>query len=260
MSHSELKVQVPAGAVSVVRGGDGPPLVYMHSAVGDTWWSPWCDALDRTVVIPAHPGFAGSEGYASIDDMDDLVFHYDEVFDALGLERFALMGQSLGGWIAAEYAVRWPRRLEALILVDAAGLRVKDAPVPDMWRMRPPELADVLFADPDQPIAMMLRSFDRSNPPGEDVLLPFIQAQQTTARLAWNPYLHHPKLRGRLRRVSCPTLVVWGAEDRFIPLEHGRAYQELIDGAELTTIEGAGHLPLIERPEATAEAIRRFLG
>jgi len=255
----QLTVEVSAGPVEVTRGGEGPPVVYMHSSLGDTWWGSWCDELDRTVYIPAHPGFAGSGGYGSIDDMEDLVFHYDELFDALGLDTFALVGQSLGGWIAAEYAVRWPRRVDRLVLVGAAGLRVEGAPVPDMWRQRPPELAELLFADPNQPLALMMRSFDRSDPPPEDVLLPFVQAQQTTARLAWNPYLHDPKLPRRLGRVTCPSLVVWGAEDRFVPIAHGEEYARLLPEARLVRVEGAGHLPLMERPAEAGRAIREHL-
>lgn len=261
MSAETTFVDVAGRKTQILRAGSGRPLVYLHSALGETDWLPVFDDLaeDFDVVLPAHPGFADSEGIETIADVEDVVFHYDDLFGELGLERPALVGQSLGGWIAAEYAVRWPERVSALVLVDAAGLRVDGAPVPDMWMHRPPELADMIFASTDHPLYMMMKAFEPENPPPAEVLVPFFKAQQATARLGWNPYLHDPKLDGRLHRITCPTLVLWGDSDGLIPYAHGERYAEGIPEARIHRIEGAGHLPVLERPDAVAEAIRGFL-
>ena len=261
MTYEERFVDVAGKKTQVFVGGSGPPVVYLHSALGEAWWLEWCDGLaeDFTLHVPAHPGFGDSGGLELIEDIEDVVFHYDDLFAALELDRPAIVGLSLGGWIGAEYAVRWPERVSRLVLMDAAGLRVEGAPVPDIWAHRPPELADMLFADPAQPLYLMMNSFEPEHPPDPDILIPFLKAQQATARLAWNPYLHDPKLPGRLHRITCPTLVLWGERDGLIPLAHGERYAELVPGARLETIPGCGHLPPIERPAETVAALRRFL-
>jgi pimeloyl-ACP methyl ester carboxylesterase len=127
-----------------------------------------------------------------------------------------------------------------------------------MWRHRPPELADMMFADTGHPLYQMMQAFEPGNIPDPEILVPFYKAQAATARLGWNPYLHDPKLDGRLHRISTPTLVLWGAADGFIPVAHGQRYAERIPGARLEMIEGAGHLPTLERPDAVAAALRSF--
>lgn len=261
MAAETSYVDVQGKKTQVTRGGEGPPLVYLHSALGETDWLPVHDGLAGgfEVVVPAHPGFSDSEGYEAIRDIEDLAFHYDDLFAELSLDRPALVGQSLGGWIAAEYAVRWPERISALVLIDAVGLRVEGAPVPDMWMVRPPELADMIFASSEHPLYQMMKAFDPEHPPPAEILVPFFEAQRATARVGWNPYLHNPKLEGRLHRVTTPTLVLWGDADGFVPAAHGERYAERIAGARLERIADAGHLPAIERPEAVAEAVRGFL-
>lgn len=235
--------------------------MFLHSALGESWWMDWCEDLSAsfTVVVPTHPGFEGSEGIEEIDDVEDLAFHYDDLFAALGLVKPSLVGQSLGGWIAAEYACRWPERISRLVLVDAAGLHVDGAPAADMWAHRPPDLADMIFADPEQPLYQMMKAFQPDHPPPAEVLVPFLKGQQATARVGWNPYLHDPKLERRLHRVTNATLVLWGERDGLIPPAHGERYAELIPGARLEMLPDTGHLPLLERPDEASALVRAFL-
>lgn len=254
-------VDVSGRRTQVTSGGSGPPLVYLHSALGEAEWLDFHERLAArfTVHVPAQPGFADSEGYEDVRDMEDLAFHLDDLYTALEAERPAVVGQSLGGWAAIEHAVRWPDRVSRLVLVDAVGLRVAGAPVPDMWMTRPPELADLMFSNPDHPLALLMKAFQPDSPPPAEVLVPFFKNQQATARLGWNPYLHDPKLPGRLHRATAPVLVLWGADDGFVPVAHGERYVELLPDARLERIEGAGHLPVIERPDETAARILDFL-
>lgn len=252
-------VDVRGRHTEVLRKGAGRPVVYLHSATGETWWTELDEDLARDfdVVHPAHPGFEGSEGLAEIDDILDMAFHTLDLLDALSLERVALVGSSLGGWLAAEVAVLAAERVESLVLVDAAGL---GPPAVDMWAVRPPELADHLFADTSHWMAQLLKAIDMTTaPPPPEILLPLLQAMEVGARVGWNPYMHDPKLPGRLHRVRARTLVVWGEEDGFIPVEQGRRYAELISGARLETIPDCGHLPVLERPAELARLVRAHL-
>src|SRR5215471_4325881 len=130
-------VDVAGRPTQVRHGGDGPPLVYLHSAIGETIWLPFLErwAKQFSVYAPAHPGYAKSEGIEEIDTIEDLVFHYAELFDALGLDKINLGGVSLGGWIAVEFAVRWPERVNRLWFCGAPGLWLDHEPLMDLFRI-----------------------------------------------------------------------------------------------------------------------------
>lgn len=250
MPFTETHVEIGGSKTKLLRGGSGEPLLYLHSAGGETMWMPHHEELSQhfEVFAPAHPGFDTSEGLEKIDGMDDLVFHYLDFLDTMGLETVHVLGLSYGGWIAAEFATYYPKRVRKLVLVDPAGLHVEGAPVGGLWEnAREPEvLRRMLFADPEGPMATMLIMHPEEMP--EEMLLLTMKAAEATARVAWNPYFHNPKLPGRLHRVTCPTLILWGEQDGLIPPAHGKAYASLIPGAKLVTIENCGHLPPIEQP------------
>src|SRR5262245_11910373 len=154
------------GRKTVLRhGGDGPPFVYLHSTVGESFmWFPFFNnfAKNFTVYVPTHPGFGQSGGFDEIDTIEDMAFHYLELFDALGLEEFCLGGVSLGGWIAAEFAVRWPERVKKLWLSATPGLWVEGHPLPDMFRHADGRAAGrdtmrkLMFHDPEGYMAKMI--------------------------------------------------------------------------------------------------------
>ena len=251
--------------VSVQRGGRGEPLLYLHSASAESssWNAAFAALADRyEVIAPAHPGFPGSGGLDRIDGIQDLVLHYVEMLDGLGLRSVHLVGSSLGGWIAAEIASLYPERAGSLVLAGAAGLWLDEAPMREVFGIPPGELAERLFHDQQHPIAQMLHAAGETTwaVPPDDVLLAFYESAAATARIAWNPYFHNPSLPGRLGRIGAPTLILWGGGDQLIPLAHGERYRDLIRGAELRTIPACGHLPAIERPEAFAAEVVAFLG
>jgi pimeloyl-ACP methyl ester carboxylesterase len=253
-------VDVRGRATQVLRRGDGEPLLYLHSATGETWRTEFDEAAVAEgfdVIHPAHPGYEGSAGLAEIEDVHDLTFHTLDLLDALGVERTAIVGSSMGGWLGAELAVYAPERVSKLVLVDAAGL---GSPTVDMWAVAPPVLADVLFGDQDHWLAQLLRAIDLETAmPPQEILMPLLQSMEAGARIGWNPYMHDPKLAGRLHRVTAPTLVVWGERDGFIPRAQGDRYAELIPHAHLELISECGHLPVLERPAALAALALPFL-
>jgi len=254
--HDEL-VEVRGARIRMLRAGSGEPLVYLHSVLGEVTWLPFFDILSRnfTVYVPAHPGFAGSEGIERTDTVHDLVFHYADLLDELGLEKPHIVGLCLGGWIAAELAVHYAHRVRKLVLIDAMGLNVAGNIIPDIFAANPNETRSLMFVNPDSELA---HSFV-SDAPSAEMLNVMLTSRQASARVAWNPYLHDPKLRDRLYRVKARTLILWGEADRLIPLEHGRLYEEKINGARLSIVKGCGHLPPLEKSHDTARHVLEFL-
>lgn len=256
------EVATDLGTVEVRSGGTGPPLVYLHSAVGEGDGLSLLDLLagDFAVVAPMFPGFGASQGIERVDDMEDAAFHLLDLWDRLGLRDPVVVGLSLGGWMAAELATRYPERVGRLVLVNPVGLYLPGAEIGDIFGRRPWELAADLFADPEFPMAQMARAMQHV-PAGQldfALVRPLLQHQAATARLGWDPYLHNPKLPGRLHRVTAPTLVVRGAQDTLVPAAHAEAYAAAVPGARLVVVDGAAHLLAVERPDALAPLVRDF--
>jgi len=155
--------------------------------------------------------------------------------------------------------VRYPSAVGRLVLVNPAGLYVEGHPIKEIFGRQPAELAEDMFADQQHPMAQVMHQMQAVMDSGAEVpfelLKPTLQSLAATAKVAWNPYLHDPKLRRRLYRVSAPTLIVHGRQDRLIPREHAEAYHEGIPGSELVDVEGAGHLLALEKPDALAALI-----
>jgi pimeloyl-ACP methyl ester carboxylesterase len=248
-----------AGRETVIRhAGQGTPFVYLHSTLGEaSMWLPFYQtwAKQFSVYVPTHPGFGKSGGFEQMDRIEDVAFHYAELFDALGLEEMVLGGVSLGGWIAAEYAVRWPERVKRLWIADAPGLWVDEEPLPDLFRiMQDPDSArHLLFHDPDCYMADLV--FQRGR--DDEQILNAYQSLTALARLVWDrPY--DPKLADRLYRIQCPTLLLWGEDDRLVPPSYGKAYQTHLPKAELQLIPESGHLPMFECEDAFVDAVLAF--
>ena len=265
---AEHTLATAVGQIELRRGGAGGPcpVVYLHSAQGEGAGVDFLERLAASVevVAPQFPGFGSSLGLEAIDDIEDASFHLLDVLDRLGLEHVDLVGLSLGGWMAAELATRWPERVRRLVLVNAVGLHVDGAPITEIFGRPLDELAGELFADPDHPVAVLMRSLAEAEAnPGSipfDLLRPVIQAQAATAKLGWNPYLHNPKLRGRLGRISAPALVIRGRHDGIVPRAHAEAYAAGIGDARLVELEAAAHMAPLERPAEMADLVRSHVG
>lgn len=256
------------GKVQLRRGGSGDPLVYLHSAAGEGEGLVLLNHLaeSHAVYAPMFPGFAESEGIDQVDDMEDAVFHLLDLFDRLELRSPAVMGLSLGGWMAAELATRYPDRVSRLILINPAGLYIQGDPIKDIFSRSPAEMAQDLFYDQSNPMAALMLQLDRTisdtanlaHLPFE-MLEPTLKAMAATARLGWNPYLHNPKLRKRLHRITAPTLVIRAIHDTLIPDAHSRAYAEEIAGSQYVEVPGAAHMVTVERPEEVTRIVNGFL-
>ncbi|HTW89218.1 MAG TPA: alpha/beta hydrolase [Candidatus Binataceae bacterium] len=238
---------------AVMAAGQGEPLVFFHGGgvfSGFDFALPWTERFK--VYIPFHPGFGDSDDDSEIVDMHDYVLHYLELFDQLKLDRgLRLVGFSLGGWMAAEFAMEHRRRLHKLVLVAPAGLRVKEQPGTDLFRIAPEQVPAYLVHD--------LKVIERHLPkePDADFLAARYREMTAIARIAWErPYSH--RLARWLHRINVPTLMVWGEQDRLLPHQQAASWAKLIPGARVQTFGNAGHLVLDENPEAV-KAVAEFL-
>jgi len=255
-SAAEEYLDFPGGRVHLLRGGAGRPVLFLHAAGGAGQWHQYHERLARRfdVIAPDHPGFAGSDELPDVEGVDDLVLHYVDLIERLGLVRPHVVGASFGGWIAAELAVARPDVIGSLVLLAPAGLRLPEHPPADLFFMTPEQVVGALFHNLDHAAALF---------PGEptvDDILAAYRDMTALARFAWgSPFLSNPKLERRLHRVTAPTLVVTPVEDRVIPVEHGRRYADLIPNAEYTVVEDCGHAMYFEKPAEFAAVTGDFL-
>jgi pimeloyl-ACP methyl ester carboxylesterase len=244
--------------LEVVERGQGRPIVLLHGEDGLNPTDPFLDLLAAhgRVVAPSHPGFGHSPDAETIDTIDDLAYLYLDLLAEQDLHEVTLIGFSLGGWIAAEMAVKSTDRLARLILVAPVGIKVGDREtrdIPDIFALPSHEVARLQYHDPTRAVV-------DSTVLSDDALTVIAREREATALYGWEPYFHNPKLRQRLHRVTVPTLLLWGASDRFITHGYyGTAYRDAIPGARLEVIERAGHFPHREQPEAFVERVRKFL-
>jgi len=247
-------IRIAGCSVNVMRGGKGPPLLFLHGAAGAPVWLPFMSSLSEhhDVIVPDHPGFGRSETPDWLDQLSDLAYFYLDFLETLGLEQVHLVGHSLGGWIAAEIAVRNTRRLRTLTLVSAAGVHVNGVPKGDIFVWSQEERIRNLFVD--QRFADQRLSQPVTEEQGDIA----IKNELRTADLAWQPRFHDPQLRKWLHRIDVPTLIVWGDGDKIFPKPYGEAYHRLIKGSRLEVLPACGHLPQVEKADDFVGLVRRF--
>jgi pimeloyl-ACP methyl ester carboxylesterase len=259
VAPTEEFLELAGGRVRLLRGGAGEPVLFLHPAGGAGAWLPFHAQLAAAgfeVIAPDHPGFGQSDDFPEVESIDDLVYHYLDVLDGLSLTRPHVVGASFGGWIAAEVAVHSPHLIGSLTLLSAAGLRLPDHPVGDVFLMSPAKLAAALFHDPppEPPVDP-----SPGAAPDLDAIIAAYREATSLARFSWVPYLSDPKLERRLGRITAPTLVVAPADDRLIPVAHARRYAALIGGADYAEVAECGHAMHVERPAEFAALVASFL-
>jgi pimeloyl-ACP methyl ester carboxylesterase len=237
----------------VLTAGRGAPLVYFHGAGTLTRFDfalPW--TRDFQVVVPYHPGFGESADDPDVTEIRDYVPHYLDLFAELGLKKVRLVGQSMGGYIAATLASEHGRLIERLALVCPIGIPTGDVRTTNFLEVPPEQLPALLAVDPQT----VVRHLPRGQP-SEAFIAERIKETQTATRLRLGESPFDPKLPGALHRISMPTLLVWGKQDRLTPLAQQPFWTAALPKAEVKLFDG-GHLVLDEAPAAVA-AIQDFM-
>ncbi|HEY7365361.1 MAG TPA: alpha/beta fold hydrolase [Methylomirabilota bacterium] len=258
MSPREELIRVGGIDVHTWVGGRGDPLLVLHGAGGNRGWTRWLARVAEryTVWAPTHPGFGTSGDAEWMEGIDDLARFYLWFIDAAHLNRPHLLGHSIGGWTAAELATMSPGSIGRLILVAPVGLKPEAGEILDIFYLPLPKLRELTVHDP-----ATIPEWDElyGKPPTPAELEIVTRNREMTARLTWKPYMHNPRLANFLPRVTNPTLIVWGREDRIVPVVCGEQYRKLLPNARLAVLDRCGHLPPIEQPDTFARLVLDFL-
>jgi pimeloyl-ACP methyl ester carboxylesterase len=249
--------------LEVVRRGPVPrgserAIVFLHGFHTLDPNARFLELLSRraSVLAPSHPGFGASPRPDGFETVYDLVHFYRAFLDGLPDDKVTLIGASFGGWLAAEIAASCPHRLDRLVLVDALGIKLGDRETPD--------ILDVFNTHPDTVRRLSWHDPRRSAPDfdalSDEALTRHARNWEALCLYGWEPYMYNPRLTRWLGRIGIPTLVLWGESDGVVKPAYGRAYASLIPGARFALIDGAGHHPELERPDALADRVFEFLG
>jgi pimeloyl-ACP methyl ester carboxylesterase len=245
---------IGAVPVTVDDTGSGRPYLVLHGGAGPQSVAGLAERLaaggPARVLTPTHPGFGGTPRPAGLANIPDLARGYAGLLAELGLDGVTVVGNSIGGWIAAELALLGSPRVTGVVLVDAVGLHLDAHPIADFFALTMDQVADLSYADPDR-----FRIDVTALPEAQRAVM---ATNREALRVYSGTTMDDPTLLGRLPAVTVPTLVVWGAADRIVDPAHGRAYAGAIPGARFELIAEAGHLPQLETPDRLITLIHDF--
>jgi pimeloyl-ACP methyl ester carboxylesterase len=244
--------------LELFEDGEGPPILLLHGGgSGFVPEHPYAALLSarHRLIAPSHPGFGQSSLPDWIDSVDDIAYIHLELLDRLGLDQVDVIGCQFGGWVAAELATKTPGVVRGLVLSGPAG--VKLGPVdrlefPDIFALPQSVLEPLMYHDPQH------MRMDPSRLSDEQLGV-MLRNRETLTLMSWEPYMHNPKLRHRLHRITAPTLLLRGESDGLVSAEHLAGYAKLLPNARVETIAAAGHVPQLERPDAFAAKVLAFL-
>ena len=257
MERRQISVRDGAFSAQTFVGGQGDPLVFLHGEGGPLGaWPPFLEALAEqyTVYAPLHPGYGRSTGVDRLEDLLDLGVYYLDFFDAIGADRPYVIGHSMGGLIAAEAASLDSRRIKKLVLVNAAGFWLDEAPIPDFPVMPPKLLRPLIFHDPESELAYQLLP---NEPETDAQAILALENASTAAKFLWG-LMYDPALIRRMHRIKTPTLVVWGESDRLLQPVYADEWVKHLPDARKVIITEAGHAPPNEQPDEFVRLVEEF--
>jgi pimeloyl-ACP methyl ester carboxylesterase len=250
MKFTESTVEVDGCRTYLRRGGAGEPLLFLHGASGAPVVMPFMEKLAQRfdVLVPEHPGWGRSDEPEWLENIHDVAYFYLDFLREQKLSGVTIVGSSMGGWIAMEMAVRDTSRIKSLVLVSPAGIAAPGVLPADIFLLSPEELVRNLFFDEKLAQARL------AQPEDVDISL---KNRHTTARLAWEPRLHDPHLGKWLHRIEVPVKIVWGREDRILPVGFVDEFKRLMPRAQVHILEKCGHLPHAEKADEFVEIVCR---
>jgi pimeloyl-ACP methyl ester carboxylesterase len=241
-------------SIPMKRAGAGPAMLVLHGAGGSPRFLPAMQKLAEQfeVFIPEAPGFSGTPMPDWLETIADLANFYLEFLALFDLRQVHLVGLSFGGWTAAELTLRDASRLASLTLMDAPGILVPGIAPYDPTQLSEEQSIRNTYFDPKLADDAMLRAFAPANEAMRQA------NRRTVMKLAGQHRYHDPQLLDRMNRVHLPTHIVWGENDRNLPLAYGEAWHKAIGGSRLTIVPRCGHLPIQEQPDIFAAAVAEF--
>lgn len=256
-----LPKQIALGGLKLeyLDEGQGSVILYLHSSEGANSDLELVRTLAKThrVVMPALPGFGLSETASHVKTVDDMSYVCLDLLEALDLRDVTVVGSSLGGWLAVELAAKASDRISRLVLDNPLGLRFrKDATerqFPDLFQDLPSQWSAYFLAGSPAD-SREWHTVD------DDTRLRAARNREAFVKVSWSPYMHNPKLAGRIHRATVPALVLWGDQDAFASREYAQSYADALPNAALKVIAGAGHFAFHDKPDAVASAVLEFAG
>jgi pimeloyl-ACP methyl ester carboxylesterase len=243
-------------STAVLEAGSGSPLVFLHGAgtvTGFDFALAWSDRF--RVIIPYHPGFGASADDPAVDEIHDYVLHYVELFDTLELGQFHLVGQSMGGFIATSFAIEHRQRVAKLVLVCPIGIPVPPGQPTVNFLAVPPEQLPALLANDPQTVIKHLPAGE----PSADFIAERVKEATSAGRVLGDGNVtFDAKLPRHLHRLTMPTLLVWGKQDRLTPTAQHQTWAKALPGATVKLFDNAGHL-VLDEAQGAVKAIRDFL-
>ena len=235
-------------------GTGGPPFVVLHHSTGPLW-TPFCGALaaQRAVIAPDLAGYGRSERLDDARSPRDLAILFLRALDELESSPVHVVGLGLGGWVAAEMATMASRRLASMTLVGAAGIKPRDGFIHDPMMSSWTDYARLGFHDEDRFESVI------GSEPSDELITLWDHSREMTARITWKPWMWSVQLPSLLRDVATPSLVVWGSDDRIVPVDCAHQYCELLADARLEIVAESGHAVDLEQPEPLARLIAGFV-
>ncbi|WP_269858069.1 alpha/beta fold hydrolase [Streptomyces sp. RPT161] len=244
-------------AITVDDQGQGHSFLLLHGGGGPQTIAPFGQLLAEQrparVITPVHPGFGGTARPDWLTDIPTLAQAYARLLDELDLHDVTIVGNSIGGWIAAELALLSSDRISGHVLVNAVGITVPGHPIADIFPLTPAELSKLSFHDPAK------FAIDPATLP--EAARAVMAANRTALAIYQGPHAAgDPSLRERLAKVTRPTLVVWGESDQVVDADYGRAFAAAIPHAGFELLHNTGHLPQIESPTQLLSMVWDFAG
>jgi pimeloyl-ACP methyl ester carboxylesterase len=233
--------------------GQGRPFLLLHGGAGPGSMAGLAGALAASgrSILPTHPGFNAQPRPHWFHSVDDLVLTYLSLIEQLGLEDVVVVGNSFGGWLAAELALRGSRRISTIVLMNAVGIEPNEetGEIADPAKLGP-KVAEYAFHDPGR------FAFIPTSPEAAATMA----ANQKTLRVYGSEHFaYDPGLRGRLHRIAVPALFIWGESDRICTPAYGRQFSDLVPSARFELVPKAGHFPQIEQLDGVTDLIRTFV-
>jgi pimeloyl-ACP methyl ester carboxylesterase len=269
------RVRLDGAAVNVVDIGDGPAVVFLHGLAG--CWQNWLQSIpdvarDHRVIALDLPGFGASPMPSEPISMPGYARLLDELFVTLGIDSATLVGSSMGGFVAAEFAIRYAAQVQRLCLASPAGLSMEHMRNERNRGLRA-RIENYLFFGTYRAASKSDRVVRRPRLRRALLLLLAAHPERLPSALiaeqahgagkrgfadALDAMTCYP-IRDRLGEIRCPTLVVWGELDRLVPVRDAAEFEWLIPRARKVVYEDTGHLVMLEQPERFNADLRSFL-